>query len=96
MAYKFTLVVQETKPINYIPGSFWLKASVGLLMINIGEEYHHIAAGNGNLVLVDGIYYRTVTESTTAPVAPTVGDIWLQNNNTYWAYLGKWTPFGGG
>lgn len=95
MAFTYTVVVQETKPVAFAPGTFWLKASIGLFTIKLGDVYTHIAAGRGNLSLADGVYYKTVTEQSGAPTSPSITDIWLQNNNVYWVYLGQWSQFGG-
>ncbi|MCW8831095.1 MAG: hypothetical protein OQK32_06180 [Gammaproteobacteria bacterium] len=98
MAFTYTVVIQETEPTQISPASFWIKPSQGILTIYYQDGvFHHLAAGNGNLVASDGTFFRTVSEGTTPPVSPSIGDLWLQTDqNTYWAWLGRWCPIGGG
>ena len=99
MAFTYNLIVQEDKPTGVAPGTLWLKKSIGVCQIIYNDDDPNIllpASGQGNLSISDGTYFRTVAESSSPPSSPDEGDIWLQNDNTYWIYLGQWVPFGGG
>jgi hypothetical protein len=97
MAFTYGLIASETEPIQIAPGTFWIIPSQGLLTIYYRDgNFHHIAVGKGNLVLTDGYYFKTVTESSTAPTSPAIGDLWYDTSNyNYWAWLGMWCPVGG-
>jgi hypothetical protein len=99
MAFTYTLIVQENKPVKKAPGSIWLKKSIGVCQIIYDNTQNILlpASGQGNLAIADGIYFKTVAEGSSPPSSPNPGDIWLQNDqNTYWIYLGNWVPFAGG
>lgn len=99
MAFTYTLIVDEDKPEGKAPGTIWIKKSVGTCQILFNDLQHVIlpSSGQGSLSIADGTYFRSVTESTTPPGSPLIGDIWLQTDqNAYWIYLGQWTPFAGG
>jgi hypothetical protein len=97
MSFNYTLFVQETPPAKKAPGTLWLKKSIGLVSIAMeSDKYIHFAAGNGNLSITDGTYYLTISEGSNPPSSPAIGQIWLQDNRSYWMFLGKWNPFGGG
>jgi hypothetical protein len=95
--YVFTLIVQENKPTGKAPGTLWLLKDIGLVLYAMGnEEYVHWASGNGNLSIADGTYFKATTDGVSPPNSPTIGDIWLKNDQSYSIYLGNWAPFGGG
>lgn len=96
MGGTYDLYVQDTPPQNKRPGTLWLKKDIGLLSIAMGEnKYNHFSAGEGNLIITDGFYVRTQIASSTPPVSPVIGQLWLQDSANYWVFLGKWVPFGG-
>ena len=98
MAFKYRLVVQEDKPAQIAPGTFWLIASQGIFTVYYQNgNFQPIASGKGNLSISDGEYFRTVIESESDPVSPDEGDLWLATSQkAYYAYIGGWVPFGGG
>ena len=99
MAIDYTLVVQTTPPVNKQPGILWLQKIPGMLSIYAGgDKYPTIAQGEPNLSITDGVYLLSVitTTGTTPPISPSVGQLWLDANYSYWVWLGKWCPMGGG
>lgn len=92
----YTIIVSDTQPTNYAPGTLWLKKDIGLVLIHyLNEKYIHLSAGSGNLTVTDGVYQKIVALGSTPPAMPDIGQLWLQNSQSYWIWLNGWYPFGG-
>jgi hypothetical protein len=90
MSLQYKVIINDTKPTEQIQGTLWLHKTSGILFIAI-DDYRQMASSETSLSsLIDEIKWMNTIESSTAPVAPAVCQIWIQASTTVWIYLDKW------
>jgi len=95
MAFKYTLIRQETEPTKPQPGFFWLKQSVGQLYYCILGSWLPLVAGSSTAA-PNGVYWYEVAQQSTAPTA-VAGKLWIDTDtNQEFVYIGSWIPLLGG
>lgn len=90
----YNIYIKNVEP-EKIMGRFWLNPSNGTAYFCVNNQWLAIAGGEPVSNFKEGLYWKKASIQSDIPSNPSLGDIWIDENQAY-IYIDTWKVFAGG